>query len=954
MRPRGKRILTAVFATGLLLTLAGDLRVVPVSAAGNEGVTGLPADVTSMLSIAGVWQPTADQLLNPTPPPPLVAAGDIGNSFFGNIRLPNGREGFVVTGWSINSATTLTPIDLVILEQQPDGTLQIATSKYVSDPQTNGGANVIVGDFNGDGVDDFMLPAHNEAPFVPAASTAYLSGPDGKFTKVALNDKVEAHSASLTNLNGVKTVFTSGYYSTGQPDPHGDTAVQYAGGSFQVVNDIGIDGNSSIAVGDLEGKGTYTAVCGDCVSGPGYPYNENAPNFRGLLMWRLSGLQAIGQSILLGTPYFNGKPQYASYPSAWDPVKTHNMRIWLDDFNHDGKLDVVVEGAIWGATGFSKSKLQMFQNGGGLRFSDVTDVLGAQYDENTTLNEGCPQVRDIDGSGINSYLLGSIAQYFEPASANYILLNDGTGTLQVALHETLNTYVHQILAWLKANPAFPPSKYYIDENSKPVIRAYLTADGKLNFVAEAGLTVNLPNRTPFIQKVFVNVPLKLDISRQFTRAITVSDRNGSGTIRTFAGDDTIMASKTGGKATVDGGLGTNTAVYDGPASHYTINKTGDSAWTVRDNVGAGGEDTLVRIQRLQFQDITLANTPGTAASLAVKQGGQQTAAINTAFLANLQVTVLDASHAVVPNATVTFTAPGSGASGLFNGSTTARVTTDSFGVATAPVLTANAIAGGPYSVTAAIAGTAAPATFPLTNVAAGVPYVTAVVNGASFQPGIVSGSWVVIQGGGFTDTARTWDATDFTDGPNLPTTLNGVQATFNGVPAAMYYVSPNQLNVQAPTGLSGNVSVRVSTKTSSSNTLAVNAAQAAPALFTYAAGPTLYPAAYFLGTTTLVGDPAITGSAVRHAHAGDVVLLFATGLGASPSGTVLSSPIPFADSLTVKIGSQSAQVLGAALIYPGEFQINVVIPDLPAGTYPLTVTAGGQASQPAVMIPIGE
>ena len=57
--------------------------------------------------------------------------------------------------------------------------------------------------------------------------------------------------------------------------------------------------------------------------------------------------------------------------------------------------------------------------------------------------------------------------------------------------------------------------------------------------------------------------------------------------------------------------------------------------------------------------------------------------------------------------TVTFTAPGSGASGTFAGGVNTAVT-NALGVATAPTFTANSIAGDPYNVTASATGVAGP------------------------------------------------------------------------------------------------------------------------------------------------------------------------------------------------------------------------------------------------------
>jgi hypothetical protein len=89
--------------------------------------------------------------------------------------------------------------------------------------------------------------------------------------------------------------------------------------------------------------------------------------------------------------------------------------------------------------------------------------------------------------------------------------------------------------------------------------------------------------------------------------------------------------------------------------------------------------------------------------------------VNTAFVTNMAVDVRDAGGFLVQNVSVTFTAPGSGASGTFPGGVSVTVVTNASGRATAPTFTANTIAGG-YLVTAQAAGGGNPSTtFSLTN-----------------------------------------------------------------------------------------------------------------------------------------------------------------------------------------------------------------------------------------------
>jgi len=124
------------------------------------------------------------------------------------------------------------------------------------------------------------------------------------------------------------------------------------------------------------------------------------------------------------------------------------------------------------------------------------------------------------------------------------------------------------------------------------------------------------------------------------------------------------------------------------------------------NSTAGGPyNVTAAATGLATVNFALTNTAGVAASMTANAGTTpQSATINTAFANPLAVTVRDASNNPVAGVNVTFTAPGSGASGLFtNSTTTIVVATNAAGVASAP-FTANATAGGPYTVTAAAAG----------------------------------------------------------------------------------------------------------------------------------------------------------------------------------------------------------------------------------------------------------
>jgi hypothetical protein len=131
----------------------------------------------------------------------------------------------------------------------------------------------------------------------------------------------------------------------------------------------------------------------------------------------------------------------------------------------------------------------------------------------------------------------------------------------------------------------------------------------------------------------------------------------------------------------------------------TVNVPANSATSVTNNARAfGGGDlthTTFATGATTFETLTVTQTPATLNKTA---GDNQSVALNTAFPTNLSVTVLDGAANPINGYLVTFTAPASGASGTFaSGTNVKTATTNSSGVATATVYTANSTAG-PYSI----------------------------------------------------------------------------------------------------------------------------------------------------------------------------------------------------------------------------------------------------------------
>jgi uncharacterized protein (TIGR03437 family) len=237
--------------------------------------------------------------------------------------------------------------------------------------------------------------------------------------------------------------------------------------------------------------------------------------------------------------------------------------------------------------------------------------------------------------------------------------------------------------------------------------------------------------------------------------------------------------------------------------------------------------------------------------------------------------------------------------------------------------------------------------------AAGQPTLQSgtLANGATYNAGgLVPGSWAQVKGTSLSTTTRIWAGSDFVAlGNGLPTNLSGVQVTVNNQAAAVWYISPTQVNFQVPAGITGTASVQVINNGQPSNTVTAAAATNSPGIFPKTLNGVNYPAAYFLDYND-VGDPA-NGPGYRNAVPGDIVQMFATGLAPSLAGTLVS-PTFLSDVVTVTIGTVKTPASSVALVGAGEFQINFTVPQdfasLPAGVYPISITINGVTSPASI------
>jgi predicted outer membrane repeat protein len=256
-------------------------------------------------------------------------------------------------------------------------------------------------------------------------------------------------------------------------------------------------------------------------------------------------------------------------------------------------------------------------------------------------------------------------------------------------------------------------------------------------------------------------------------------------------------------------------------------------------VGTPSDVGAYQVGTLYTYTVTATNSASTS----------QSTEVSTQFALQLAVTVVNTVGGTpAAGITVTFTVPASGASAtlaLGSGSnftevnsTTYTVTTDASGKASV-IATANTIAGGPYTVSAAVPMTAGPINFSLTNLPApslSQSYVTVspglIPKGSTsiVQLHVLSATGAPVNNGSFTVTFSGPNPTLGTFGPVSYIGGGVYQAIFTGTTAG----GPTAVhaNLTDPSSVNGPV-------TSTPPTITVVGAQAPPSSFSV-----LYPSAY--------------------------------------------------------------------------------------------------------------
>ena len=520
----------------------------------------------------------------------------------------------------------------------------------------------------------------------------------------------------------------------------------------------------------------------------------------------------------------------------------------------------------------------------------------------------------------------------------------------------------------------------------------VTADGKINVYAGGGLAGFSGDGGPATQAVFgnnINIAVTPDGTLYIADAVNHRVRRVDPVtqiITTIAGNGQSSASGDGGPAVSAGLLFPEAAAVDGAGNIYIgspgavrkVNAAGTISTYAGRGYGFSGDNgpataafmtdidgvsvdsagnlylTDAQNNRIRIVQPSSASLSVAPVSLAFTSAGaaSQTFAVSATGGA---LSWAAAASTVTGGAWLSVT-PASGSSASGGAGTTATVTVNSTGLSAGAyygeIQVTSSAAGNPVqlvtvSLTIGAAGTPPPA------VASG-----GVLSNASYslQTPVAPGMLVSIFGSNLTAAGQLYEAGSYP----LQTQMGGVTVTIGGELVPLYAVTPGQINAILPFDLPVNATLPliVTYNNAVSAPEPVSLVASEPGIFTLTQnglGP---------GIVVLIhpdGSQAIAGAA-NPASAGDILVIYCTGLGdVNPRG-VAGSPAPVTplaqaiDPVTVTLGGVNVPVsfAGPTPGYAGLYQVNATVPAGIAASQaaPLILTQSGRSSPSAVTIAV--
>ncbi len=232
------------------------------------------------------------------------------------------------------------------------------------------------------------------------------------------------------------------------------------------------------------------------------------------------------------------------------------------------------------------------------------------------------------------------------------------------------------------------------------------------------------------------------------------------------------------------------------------------------------------------------------------------------------------------------------------------------------------------------------------------------------KAGFGSNMYVEIYGANLSATTRTWGGSDF-NGPNAPTSLDGVSVTVNGKPAFIFFISPGQININTPEDTAtGPVLIQVKNNLGLSNTGTANRTRVSPSLHSvpqFTIDGRLHVVALTPDFRSFIGRPGmVQGVPFVPAKPGDSVIIYALGCGPTnpptQAGVIASQLAPLALPFEMRIAGVPAAVTFGGIV-PGAvglYQFNLVVPNVPDGNQPIELIVDGVPNAQNLVMVLGQ
>ncbi len=232
-----------------------------------------------------------------------------------------------------------------------------------------------------------------------------------------------------------------------------------------------------------------------------------------------------------------------------------------------------------------------------------------------------------------------------------------------------------------------------------------------------------------------------------------------------------------------------------------------------------------------------------------------------------------------------------------------------------------------------------------------------IVNASDFSPGpFAPGSLISIFGTNLSFNSAGLTTAN-TSADKLPSSLGGVSVLIDNVSAPLFYVSPTQINLMIPADeIAGSVSLKVVRQSLAGPAVTITLVSAAPALFISSDHLALaqdFNANYAMATALAPAQP------------GDLLVLYATGLGGTqPLPGVYEIPLyaGFVNGFTtgavqilingVAVDPKTIPYAGLTPGFAGLYQINFYLPGGCGPNPHIQIAMGGQLSAPNAMLPV--